>query len=304
MRARAIKPGFYKNEELMECSFPARLLFPGLWMLADREGRLEDRPKRIKIEVFPGDNLDIEALLSELEQHGFIVRYSIDGKKYIWITSFLKHQNPHTREQVSVIPPCPEMECARHNLGTAEAQPRQCSDTAKAMSSPADSPFSDSPFSDSLLPPKNAGGEGGDPPKGPPECPHREIVALYHEKLPELPKVREWGKGCQKLLHARWTERKERQCLDWWREYFENIRHMDWLMGKVARSGAPPFMADLQWLVSPTNMTKVLNGRYASRASPKEKQSVQSLADYMREMGDDPLGLYADAKGGVEHEKQ
>ena len=46
-RARNIKPGFFANENLAECDPLARLLFAGLWCLADREGRLEDRPKRI-----------------------------------------------------------------------------------------------------------------------------------------------------------------------------------------------------------------------------------------------------------------
>lgn len=53
MRARNIKPGFFKNEDISECSPSARLLFIGLWMLADREGRLEYRPKRWKGELFP-----------------------------------------------------------------------------------------------------------------------------------------------------------------------------------------------------------------------------------------------------------
>ncbi len=51
MRARGIKPAFFKNEELAELGTVAQLLFIGLWCLADREGRLEDRPKRIGAEV-------------------------------------------------------------------------------------------------------------------------------------------------------------------------------------------------------------------------------------------------------------
>ncbi|MCX8018393.1 MAG: hypothetical protein N2690_10910, partial [Rhodocyclaceae bacterium] len=60
MRARNIKPGFYKNEDLAECSVWARLIFPGLWMMADRDGRLEDRPKRIKAELLPFDAVDVD----------------------------------------------------------------------------------------------------------------------------------------------------------------------------------------------------------------------------------------------------
>jgi len=106
-RARNIKPGFYKNEDLAECSFPARLMFPGLWQLADREGRLEDRPRRIKGELFPFDSIEVEPLLAELERWKFIIRYEIDGRRLIQIRMFLKHQRPHRREQASVIPAPP-----------------------------------------------------------------------------------------------------------------------------------------------------------------------------------------------------
>ena len=103
-RARNIKPGFYKNEDLAECSIWARFIFPGLWMLADREGRLEDRPKRIKGELLPFDSHDAEPLLNELKARGFIERYEVDGRAFIQIVAFSKHQNPHHREPESNIP--------------------------------------------------------------------------------------------------------------------------------------------------------------------------------------------------------
>lgn len=104
-RARNIKPGFYKNEDLAECSIWARFIFPGLWMLADREGRLEDRPKRIKGELLPFDSQEIEPLLKELEALGFILRYEVNCLRLIQIIAFTKHQNPHHREQKSDLPP-------------------------------------------------------------------------------------------------------------------------------------------------------------------------------------------------------
>ncbi len=106
-RARNIKPSFFTNEVLVELPFEARLLFIGLWTLADREGRLEDRPKRIKMSLFPADDLNIDKLLSGLSEKGFIQRYEINDNKYIQILSFAKHQNPHVKESASTIPaPC------------------------------------------------------------------------------------------------------------------------------------------------------------------------------------------------------
>lgn len=106
MRARNIKPGFYKNEDLADCPFEARILFIGLWCMADREGRLENRPKRIKAEVFPYDNIDAVPLLSLLRDKGFIAMYG-EHDEYIVISNFTKHQNPHHQEVASEIPPPP-----------------------------------------------------------------------------------------------------------------------------------------------------------------------------------------------------
>ncbi len=103
-RARILKPGFFKNEDLLECSMAARLLFAGLWTLADREGRLEDRPKKTKLEIFPGDDVDCDALLNELAERKFILRYQVKENKYIQILKFIEHQKPHKNEIASIIP--------------------------------------------------------------------------------------------------------------------------------------------------------------------------------------------------------
>jgi hypothetical protein len=110
-RARNIKPGFFKDEDLADCGMDGRLLFAGLWTLADREGRLENRPRRIKAEVFPhDDDVDVPTVLLKLKSGGFISLYRVDGKDYIQIKTFKEHQNPHPKEQPSEIPPEPVAE--------------------------------------------------------------------------------------------------------------------------------------------------------------------------------------------------
>ncbi|RXT72271.1 phage replication protein [Pseudomonas syringae] len=104
-RARNIKPALFKNEVLGVADPMATLLFEGLWLLADKAGRLEDRPLRIKGELFPyRDGVDIEGLLQFLASEGFITRYSVGAKRYIQVENFDKHQNPHRNEPESVIP--------------------------------------------------------------------------------------------------------------------------------------------------------------------------------------------------------
>lgn len=126
MRARNIKPGFFKSEGLASCTPLARLLFIGLWCMADREGRLEDRPARIKAELFPYEKADIEKLLIELSDKtdcdgtpSFIVRYG-QPKQYIQILHFLSHQNPHFKEKESEIP------AISTSLSLASVLPQSC----------------------------------------------------------------------------------------------------------------------------------------------------------------------------------
>lgn len=103
-RARNIKPGFFTNEDLVELPFETRLLFIGLWTIADRAGRLYDRPKTIKMALFPADTVNIDEMLTGLAARGFIWRYEVDGVKCIQIITWEKHQNPHMKEAVSSIP--------------------------------------------------------------------------------------------------------------------------------------------------------------------------------------------------------
>jgi len=108
-RSKNIKPGLFKNEILGDADPIYTLLFAGLWTLADREGRLENRPKRIKAELFPYRSmLDPCIGLDWLKHNSFITMYEIEGKKYIQIKKWRKHQSPHHKEVKSVIPPIPD----------------------------------------------------------------------------------------------------------------------------------------------------------------------------------------------------
>ncbi len=104
-RARNIKPGFFDDDRLAELPALARLLWISLWTIADREGRLEDRPARIKAKCLPFDRCDAAGLLVKLNEAGFIKRYAVNGHRYICIPNFSKHQNPHVKEPKSTIPP-------------------------------------------------------------------------------------------------------------------------------------------------------------------------------------------------------
>lgn len=107
-RARNIKPSFFTNEILGTLDPIIGMTFIGLWCLADKEGRLEDRPLRIKAELFPyRDSLDVNGYLTVLERNGFIERYEVDGNRYIQVIAFAKHQCPHHTEKPKGYPSNP-----------------------------------------------------------------------------------------------------------------------------------------------------------------------------------------------------
>lgn len=103
-RSRNIKPGFFSNDSLAELPALTRLLFIGLWTICDRDGRLEDRPRKIKAEALPYDECNVDAALQALHNSGFIIRYASGGLRCIQVVNWAKHQNPHMKEAESTIP--------------------------------------------------------------------------------------------------------------------------------------------------------------------------------------------------------
>src|SRR4051794_39266447 len=100
MRARNLPPGLFSDEKLAACSPLARVLGLSLACQADRDGRLEDRPQRIKALGLPFDPADGNALLGELADAGVIVRYKGEGgRPLIQIADWSEYQRPHIDEK-------------------------------------------------------------------------------------------------------------------------------------------------------------------------------------------------------------
>lgn len=113
-RARLLKPDFFEDETITSLPFGARLLFEALWCLADREGRLEDRPARIAAFAFPpmgNERQQAQARrecpqwLDLLLNAGSVQRYEVQGESYLLLTHFKDHQRIHQNEPQSSLPP-------------------------------------------------------------------------------------------------------------------------------------------------------------------------------------------------------
>jgi hypothetical protein len=152
-RTRSIKPSFFKNEYLAECEPMARLLFVGLWTLADSQGRMEFRPLRIKAELFPYENCDILALLKQLADKGFVRAYESGDMKVLEIPTFGEHQRCHPDERDEGLPPPDE---SAETIVFPERNAKPGNPTMEPGNTPASCAFSPSTFSPSTFNPLDA----------------------------------------------------------------------------------------------------------------------------------------------------
>ena len=238
-RARNIKPGFFKNEILGVADPLYSLLFEGLWVLADRSGRLEDRPLRIKGEVFPyRDGLNVDAMLNWLESNGFIRRYTAQGKKCILVLEFVKHQNPHKNETESELP-APSDECTKHEeIGTVT----EIIGSTRADSLSSDSLIPDTPILNSV-----PNGTGGKPPITDPD----EII---------------FGYGVPMLTNAGTAEKQARSFLGGLRKHHGDAA----LINKLRECARAKPLQPLEWLAAalpPAGVAPKLNSQEALEAS-------------------------------------
>lgn len=107
-RIRTIKPEFFRHEDLFDAELqeelPLRLAFISLWTIADREGRFKWRPRSLKSDCLPFDEIDFSRVLDALMSRGFIVKYEVDGEPYGCIPTFTTHQVVNNREAKSILP--------------------------------------------------------------------------------------------------------------------------------------------------------------------------------------------------------
>jgi hypothetical protein len=108
-RIRTIKPEFWVDEKIVELDPWARLLFIGLWNFADDQGFIEYSPRRIKMQIFPGDTTDVVPLLARLLEDGLLAAYQSPTGAVLHVVSWTRHQkvsNPATpRFELSELEP-------------------------------------------------------------------------------------------------------------------------------------------------------------------------------------------------------
>jgi hypothetical protein len=111
-RIRTVKPELFRHEALfeaeLETKLPLRISFIALFTVCDREGRFRWRPRQLKLDCLPYDEIDFSRVLYALATREFVVPYEVSGVKYGVIPSFTRHQVINNRESESVLPDIPE----------------------------------------------------------------------------------------------------------------------------------------------------------------------------------------------------
>lgn len=235
-RIRTVKPEFWTDERLTECSLSARLFFIGMLNFADDNGNQAYSAKRLKMQIFPADAIDTQPLIDQLLTHGVLIEYSVNDKKFIHIKGFRKHQLINRPSSTTIPQPSFIIDSVKTHGVLTDGEERSGKESIKKHTSP-----------DKL-----------------PTCPTQTIVDLYHEALPELPAVKLMSDKRKKAISAFWkftltakrsdgTPRatNSTEAIDWAKQFFERARDNDFLMGRRKRSDDhATWQCDLDFLMT------------------------------------------------------
>ncbi|MCW0102562.1 hypothetical protein [Burkholderia pseudomallei] len=292
-----MKPELFTHEDLFEAEqetgLPLRVAFIGLFTCADREGRFKWRPRTLKLAVLPHDAVDFSRVLDALVTRGFLVRYASEsGEEIGLIPTFTKHQVINNRETPSDLPAPPaNLDLTGISTRTPTRDPRvdDASDTRAqgkgkegkgkegkgkegneeanaSVDSGAPAPVVD------LL--GAAVANAGDSESAALHCPIARIVKAYHDLMPDNPRVKVLNDKRKRAIAARWREASKLDCkpfgystveagLNAWRAFFTVCAQSEFLTGKArAQPGKPPFIADIDFLMSPEAFAKCLENKY------------------------------------------
>lgn len=105
-------------------------------------------------------------------------------------------------------------------------------------------------------------------------CPVSNLVALYHECMPMNPHVKILNEARKKAIRARWKEAAlldakpfgyttKAEGLAAWRVFFTVCAESTFLTGRAPTvPGKPPFVADIDFIFSPSGFAKTLENKY------------------------------------------
>lgn len=99
-----------------------------------------------------------------------------------------------------------------------------------------------------------------------PNVPYQKVVEQYHQVCISLPRVKVISEPRKRAIKARWNEWGKN--IDTFAECFRKVEASDFLTGR-----SKDWMAGFDWIMSPSNFTKIMEGNYDNK---EHKQSSPS----------------------------
>ena len=283
MPNRLIREGLLESEAVLSVPVEARWLFVTIMLSADDVGLFEATEFRLgrKADV---SRDSVGRLLMMLADVDLIRLYEVDGKRYGFIPRFkqrvqiktTRHPLPpralmaddqdaaskinNLASETTVVKPL-------DNRGTSAAQPSEVEvEVEERLSEEANA------SSSSAEPTKATAAKSTAKASRTADCPVAEIVAAYHQALPEWPRARVMSDSRTKAIKAMWrwvmTSTKSdglrraetaEQGMEWFRQYFGRVRANDFLMGRTPRSADHAnWRPDIDYLMTDRGLKQVI----------------------------------------------
>lgn len=267
MPSRILREGILTSDRINTLSAAAEVFYRRLMSVVDDFGRFDGRASILRVSCYPlrvdaVREADLSRWIAECVKAGLLVLYAVDGKPYLEMQDFRQQ----TRAKSKFPPPSDGQVL---DVCDADAAQPPSTRLADAKQTPANATV----FG------VGVGVEGGvveptaSSPAKPPTCPVDEVIAVYHEVLPELPKVKLHTQDRVKVIRKVWawlfTDPKpsdklpraatKDEALDWFRRYFTKARDNDFLMGRTPRTGEHAnWRCDLDFLLTDRGKKHVL----------------------------------------------
>ncbi len=228
-RKRMIDPNIWQSEDFSKLSTLGKLVFIGLFSLADDEGRGRCNPVFLKSTLFPYEegirSADIDKTLSEISSNMSVVFYSCDGSNYYSLLSWNTFQKID-RPTTSKIPEYDEKTMQRL-FDDNSTNPRRA--------------FVPKRKEDNRIEEENK---------------RIRIKDIYNKHCPNLPQVQKITDKRKKAIDKFLKEFTEEQFI----EICKIANSTDFLVGKNDNG----WKADFDFLMRTDKATNVLEGKYSS----------------------------------------
>lgn len=262
------------SERVQTLPVDARWLYVTVLLTADDVGLFE--VSAFKLARRAGlDQKSMPVLTQLLADVDLIRLYRVDEKQFGFIPRFRQRlQIKRTKHPLPPVALMSDDQDAISKINNLGGNPRL--DNGSPLLSTAAQPSEPEPEPEKEKAPTVLVGHGvSNPPKARayaiPDCPYAEIIEAYHAVLPSLPAVVIDNEKRRTLIRGRWREVcgaeqfGKADGVSFFGDFFRIVAASKFLTGRTDQKGRDPFVADLEWLMRPTNFAKTLEGRYAAQ---------------------------------------